>query len=574
MANMDRYEYRQEAILAARDAIAKTDRALIVLASALGKTRTSAYVWHDFRKGPGVFLVHSNEILDHAIREYRVVYGDEAKLVLFTGNMEEIEGADVVFATLQMVYNHRKKFPHSRFTWMTVDESHHAQARTWRTVIHHFKCPRLGITATPDRLDMLDIREMFGNEVVNIRLEEAIARGWLPHVEYHVLTDYGLDEMALRNIMQEVTQEGRRLSLAQINRRIFIRARDEKVAEIINGYDLPTVIFCRSVAHANHFRKFLTSAEVYHSGQDAGKNSEVLARLRMGITKRVLAVDAFNEGIDVPDLGLVVFYRTTGSDRIFRQQLGRGLRPVKDTLVVLDFVANVERIATLKKMSDEIAAIHTQYTSQKKRVAEGFANDPLHVRGAMFDFTFSDFVVDIVELLRRVNVEFYPTWQEASEAAKKLEICDQRQYRERYRHDLRLPSNPFQSYQDFPGWYIFLGKEAPYRYQTWQEASEAAREIGITTVTQYQKNYKKDPLLPATPNKIYPGFPGWPAFFGRKKAPTRYTTWQEASEATQKLGITGSVQYSKEYKKDPRLRSTPEHVYRNFPGWHTFLGKK
>ena len=35
-------------------------------------------------------------------------------------------------------------------------------------------------------------------------------------------------------------------------------------------------------------------------------------------------VDILNEGIDVPDVNIVVFQRVTHSRRIFVQQLGRG----------------------------------------------------------------------------------------------------------------------------------------------------------------------------------------------------------------------------------------------------------
>jgi superfamily II DNA or RNA helicase len=55
-----------------------------------------------------------------------------------------------------------------------------------------------------------------------------------------------------------------------------------------------------------------------------------------------------NEGIDVPDVGLVIFARVTHSRRIFVQQLGRGLRikEGKERVHVLDFVADIRRLAS------------------------------------------------------------------------------------------------------------------------------------------------------------------------------------------------------------------------------------
>ncbi len=66
--------------------------------------------------------------------------------------------------------------------------------------------------------------------------------------------------------------------------------------------------------------------------------------------------DMFNEGVDIPDARLLVFLRSTSSKTIFEQQLGRGLRKHagKDTVSVLDFVANIERIAMARELADQI----------------------------------------------------------------------------------------------------------------------------------------------------------------------------------------------------------------------------
>jgi superfamily II DNA/RNA helicase len=72
-----------------------------------------------------------------------------------------------------------------------------------------------------------------------------------------------------------------------------------------------------------------------------------MARFRAGKLDFVATVDLFNEGVDVPDVDMIVFMRATHSRRIFVQQLGRGLRvsKTKDKVVVLDFVTDLRRIA-------------------------------------------------------------------------------------------------------------------------------------------------------------------------------------------------------------------------------------
>lgn len=69
----------------------------------------------------------------------------------------------------------------------------------------------------------------------------------------------------------------------------------------------------------------------------------------------VTAVDVMNEGIDVPDVNILVFMRATHSRRIFVQQLGRGLRlaPEKDKVIVLDFVSDIRRMAEVASLDRE-----------------------------------------------------------------------------------------------------------------------------------------------------------------------------------------------------------------------------
>ena len=74
-----------------------------------------------------------------------------------------------------------------------------------------------------------------------------------------------------------------------------------------------------------------------------------------GKIQAVTAVDVLNEGIDIPDVNILVFLRSTHSRRIFVQQMGRGLRlsPGKEKLLVLDFVTDVRRLADVIEMDTE-----------------------------------------------------------------------------------------------------------------------------------------------------------------------------------------------------------------------------
>lgn len=576
--------YQKAAVKAALIGLrARLKRALVVLATGLGKTLTAALIGKEFRAKRILFLVHNNFILKHAIDEFHLVFDEETVMVTYNGMSKKngAKHADIVFATWQTMGKSLKHWARNHFDLIIVDEAHHSEADTYKPVLEYFNAPKLGITATPDREDKADIRDVFGPEVINVTLEEAIARGWLPRIEYHVITDESLDENALQKIAAEIRESKRRFTMAEVNRRIFIKKRDVEIARIINGYEEKSIVFCASITHAERLCKSLNLASTFHSqkGRDQSdtwkKNQATLEALKNGLIRRVCAVNAFNEGVNVPTIGVVAFCRVTGVLTVFRQQLGRGLRPGKDKLIVLDFVGNLERIQLVLEMMNKISDLHEQFTPRGEIEREGYVRQKFEVSGKGFEFTFSDKVVDLMKVLDHCEREFYSTWEEASEAAKTLGIDNRDEYLKRYTEDEKLTSNPRQSYADFPGWPTFLGrrKRVTDPYPTWQEAGKAARKLGVKTNKDYQRLYKRDPRLPCQLYQAYPDFPGFVVFLGGE-VQEKYKTWQAAGKAARKLGIKTYTEYKERSKEDSRLPLTPEGFYDDFPGYAPFLGRK
>ena len=94
-------------------------------------------------------------------------------------------------------------------------------------------------------------------------------------------------------------------------------------------------------------RHFGFLAEAISYDTPPRERDALMSRFRAGQLQFVCTVDLFNEGVDVPDVDIIVFMRATHSRRIFVQQLGRGLRVSKNKnkVVVLDFVTDLRRMA-------------------------------------------------------------------------------------------------------------------------------------------------------------------------------------------------------------------------------------
>ena len=93
--------------------------------------------------------------------------------------------------------------------------------------------------------------------------------------------------------------------------------------------------------------------------------------------------------------------------------------------------------------------------------------------------------------------------------------------------------------------------------------------MDVSSKLEYQRRYKQDRKLPCDPGKMYKDFPGWTVFLGRGF----YETWQEASAAAIKLGLSSERKYRQKRKQDPKLPSSPYTMYKNFPSWRKFFKK-
>ena len=214
----------------------------------------------------------------------------------------------------------------------------------------------LGLTATPWRGDDARIDDYFGEPLVTYDIVAGLRHGFLANVDYRMYTD-NIDWSALGRM------HGGRLSPRYINRTLFITEWDDAVVRELQQtwqeVENPrAIVFCGTIDHAITMRDRVNAlgfanAEAIYSKTLAGRAMEPHERNRIlsdfddGAIHVVCAVDIFNEGIDVPDVNILVFQRVTHSRRIFVQQLGRGLRlaPGKDRVVVLDFVSDIRRFA-------------------------------------------------------------------------------------------------------------------------------------------------------------------------------------------------------------------------------------
>ena len=346
-----------------REALLDTGRAQIVLATGLGKTVVMAEVVADLLRddriagGSILVLAHTRELVDQLHRNFWF------QLPKWVATHQLTEGESpsfwdgITFATVQSAVARLHDLP--RFGLILVDEAHHIGATMFRTVIDGVNPPMLGgVTATPWRGDGFDLDEILGPPLVRIGIADGLREGFLSDVDYRLLAD---------NLDWEVVQglSKHRYSLVELNKKLIIPTRDEEAARIVRqvfeeNRRRAGIVFSPTIVHAEAFagmlRRYGFRAEAISSETDARHRDVLMSRFRAGQLDIVTTVDLFNEGVDVPDVDLLVFLRATHSRRIFVQQLGRGLRvsPGKDKVIVLDFVTDLRRIAEVVELDTAV----------------------------------------------------------------------------------------------------------------------------------------------------------------------------------------------------------------------------
>jgi superfamily II DNA or RNA helicase len=324
-------------------------RNLLVSATGTGKTVMAALDYVSLRESLPrarlLFVAHREEILTQSLATFRQALRDHTFGELWVGGQRPAD-FDHVFASIQSLNAASLAHLDSRhFDVVVVDEFHHAAAQSYRILLEHIQpVELLGLTATPERSDGLDVLKWFdGRIAAELRLWDAIDQQRLSAFAYYGIHD-GLD---LRDVPW---RRGRGYDVAGLTNLLTANDAVARLAlkQLVEHVDdigrMRALGFCVSVEHARFMARVFQASGVaaiaIWSDTPEPERRQALKDLAERRINVVLSVDLFNEGIDVPAVDTLLLLRPTDSATLFLQQLGRGLRrSVGKTLcTVLDFV--------------------------------------------------------------------------------------------------------------------------------------------------------------------------------------------------------------------------------------------
>ena len=299
------------------------DKGLVVAATGIGKTYLSAFDSAKYNKI--LFVAHREEIIKQAAQSFKNVRNSD-DIGFFYSNQKDTKNS-FIFALVQTLgkeqYLNEEYFSKDYFDYIIVDEFHHAVSSNYKKIIDYFT-PKflLGLTATPERLDSKDVFALCDyNMVYEVRLKDAINKGWLVPFRYYGIYDETVN-------YEHIDYKNGKYDDKQLEEALMLNKRGEIILNHYLKYNSKRAMgFCTSRHHAEYMAKVfnennIPSAAVYsgEKGEYSEERNIALSKLTSGELKVIFSVDMFNEGLDVPAIDMVMFLRPTQSPTIFRSE--------------------------------------------------------------------------------------------------------------------------------------------------------------------------------------------------------------------------------------------------------------
>ncbi|MDD1520016.1 MULTISPECIES: DEAD/DEAH box helicase family protein [Bradyrhizobium] len=311
-------------------------RIILVAPTASGKTVIArAIIAQAQRKDLGsLFLAHRREILAQTSNKLHGIPHGVIRPGIHPRPLEMVQVASVQTLHRRAIKAGVMELPEAGL--VIVDECHHVVAESYQSILDRYpQAILLGLTATPCRGDGRGLGAVFQKMIQCPQVGELVGLGFLVPTRVYAPVDPDLRGVHVRHGDYVESELARRMDQPQL------------VGDIVThwfkfGERRRTVCFATDVRHSIHIRDEFGAAGVRAEHIDGetpmAERDATLARLASGEIDLVTNCMVLTEGWDMPALGCLILARPTKQLGLYRQMIGRGLRPAPDkaNCIVLD----------------------------------------------------------------------------------------------------------------------------------------------------------------------------------------------------------------------------------------------
>ena len=273
-----------------------------------------------------LWLTHTHVLLMQSYKAAAALFGEDGLSVTTDGKLDI--GDRITFATVQTLDRMDLAELYDDWGLVVVDECHHCvgdatQVRMFAHVVGSLNCPKLGLTATPDRADGLipAMYALLGPQLAAVTAEDVRER--VVPIDYRAVNAYpDLDLSAC------LTSQGTISSVKLVSQLCSDENRNVLIADIVYDAPKPCLVLSSRLAHLDALNALIPGSVLLKKDRES----------RADVT--LATYQLVGEGYDRPELRTVVLATPEGDPTRIRQAVGRVMRtaPGKMAGVVYDVV--------------------------------------------------------------------------------------------------------------------------------------------------------------------------------------------------------------------------------------------
>ena len=376
-------DYQEEIVSATRGSVmAGHKRVLVVGATGLGKT---AILYEISRLavekgGKVLLLVHRRDLAFQTAKKFEE-YGMKPG-ILMSGVEPELDNPIQVCSIwtyarrLKLTENNINKF-FVNATLVLLDEAHRSLSAVFKGVMGNYESKvAIGVTATPCLSSGAAMSAMYDDLVDVVLISRLIKEGHLVGCTYYGGSSPDMKGVKVVRGDWDIKELGKRSDTPSL------------VGDIVGNWfriasDRATIVFAVNRAHGHHlcdsFRQKGVVVEYLDSFSTDEERADVLLRLENGDVQMIVNVALFQEFLDAPIVSCIVVARKTKSLGLWRQLIGRALRPYpgKTEALIID---HADGVRTLGFIEDDIEWTLEGKKAYKKKKPDKKEKPPLECK--------------------------------------------------------------------------------------------------------------------------------------------------------------------------------------------------
>ena len=341
------FDYQEDMVKRVQEAFRHHDSVMVQMPTGTGKTYLLAVLVGLFLKEEVWVVAHRRELVSQI----------KDTLEKFFSSLKSTSIKVISIQWLSRHYGEMEEKP----GLIVIDEAHHALAETYAEVMNAYpKAKKLGLTATPYRLNGKGFTDLFDTLLCSWSMERFIAEGRLSLYDYYSIKPDSAAQLLIDSLQKRGADGD--YQQKELNEVMDVKPSLERLCLTIKEYvpGKKGIVYAISIQHAEHIAEFYREngikAVAISSKTPLAERQELIERFKASSLlsslnstsdeiEVLVSVDLFSEGFDCPDVEFIQLARPTLSLAKYMQMVGRGLRVAagKDYCVILDNVGLYKR---------------------------------------------------------------------------------------------------------------------------------------------------------------------------------------------------------------------------------------